>query len=63
MVHDIVSFSSLSASLVALCGMDVLDRFPGRWVFFDRDFTELHGDWRGWQGMRAGLWCSRKIRR
>ena len=33
--------------------MDVFDRLPGRWVFFDRDFTELHGDWREWQGMRA----------
>jgi hypothetical protein len=22
-------------------------------VFFDRDFTELYGDWREWQGMRA----------
>jgi hypothetical protein len=33
--------------------MDVLDRLPGRWVFFDRDFTELYGDWREWQGMRA----------
>jgi hypothetical protein len=31
----------------------VLDRIPGRWVFFDRDFTELYGDWREWQGMRA----------
>ena len=33
--------------------MDVLDRLPGRYVFFDRDFTELYGDWREWQGMRA----------
>jgi hypothetical protein len=31
----------------------VLDRLPGRWVFFDRNFTELYGDWREWQGMRA----------
>jgi len=33
--------------------MDVLERLAGRWVFFDRDFTELYGDWREWQGMRA----------
>jgi len=26
--------------------MDVLDRLPGRWVFFDRDFSELYGEWR-----------------
>jgi hypothetical protein len=43
----------LAASLVDLCGMDVLERLPGRWVLFDRDFTELYGDWREWQGMRA----------
>jgi hypothetical protein len=34
--------------------MDVLDRLPVSWVFFVRDFTELYGDWREWQGMRAG---------
>ncbi len=31
----------------------MLDQIPGRWVFFDRDFTELYGDWRECQGMRA----------
>ena len=35
--------------------MDVLDRLPGRWVIFDRDFTELYGHWRGWQGMRVAV--------
>jgi hypothetical protein len=33
--------------------MDKLDRLPGRWVFFERDFTELYGDWREWRGMQA----------
>jgi hypothetical protein len=28
------------AILVDLCGMDTLERLPGRWVFFERDFTE-----------------------
>ena len=49
----LLSDTRVAASLVDLCGMDVLDRLPGRWVFFDRDFTELYGDWREWQGMRA----------
>ena len=39
--------------MVDLCGTDVLDRLPGPWVFLDRDFTELYGDWREWRGMRA----------
>ena len=49
----LLSDTRVAASLVDLCGMDVLDRLPGRWVFYDRDFTELYGDWREWQGMRA----------
>ena len=49
----LLSDTRVAASLVDLCGTDVLDRLPGRWVFFDRDFTELYGDWREWQGMRA----------
>jgi hypothetical protein len=49
----LLSDTRVAASLVDLCGMDVLDRLHGRWVFFDRDFTELYGDWREWQGMRA----------
>ena len=49
----LMSDTRVAASLVDLCGMDVLDRLPGRWVFFDRDFTELYGDWREWHGMRA----------
>jgi hypothetical protein len=49
----LLSDTRVAASLVDLCGMDVLDRLPGRWAFFDRDFTELYGDWREWQGMRA----------
>ena len=49
----LMSDTRVAASLVDLCGMDVLDRLPGRWVFFDRDFTELYGDWREWRGMRA----------
>ena len=49
----LLSDTRVAASLVDLCGTDVLDRLPGRWVFFDRDFTELYGDWREWNGMRA----------
>ncbi len=49
----LMSDTRVAASLVDLCGMDVLDRLPGRWVFFDRDFTELYGDWREWCGMKA----------
>ena len=49
----LLSDTRVAASLVDLCGMDVLDRLPGRWVFFDRDFTELYGDWREWHGMKA----------
>ena len=49
----LLSDTRVAASLVDLCGTDVLDRLPGRWVFFDRDFTELYGDWREWGGMKA----------
>jgi hypothetical protein len=49
----LLSDTRVAASLVDLCGMDVLDRLPGRWVFFDRDFTELYGDWHEWRGIRA----------
>ena len=49
----LMSDTRVAASLVDLCGMDVLARLPGRWVFFDRDFTELYGDWRKWRGMKA----------
>ena len=49
----LISDTRVAASLVDLCGMDVLDRMPGRWVIFDRDFTELMGDWRKWRGLKA----------
>ena len=49
----LLSDTRVAASLVDLCGVDVLERLPGRWVFFDRDFTELYGEWREWHGMRA----------
>jgi hypothetical protein len=32
---------------------EVLDRLPGRYVVFERDFTELYGDWREWGGMQV----------
>ena len=48
----LLSDTRIAASIVDLCGTAVLDRLPGRWVFFDRDFTEPYGDWREWQGMR-----------
>ncbi len=53
MPDGLLSDTRVAASLVDLCGMDTLDRLPGRWVFFDRDFTELYGDWREWRGMQA----------
>jgi hypothetical protein len=49
----LLSDTRVAASLVDLCGMDELDRLPGRWVFFDRDFTELYGDWHKWKGMKV----------
>jgi hypothetical protein len=49
----LLSDTCVAASLVDLCGMDVLERLPGRWVFFDRNFTELYGDWQLWDGMRV----------
>jgi hypothetical protein len=48
-----LSDTRLVAILASLCGMDMLERLPGRWVFFDRDFTELYGDWRTWRGMKV----------
>jgi hypothetical protein len=53
MPDELLSDTRVAASLVDLCGVDVLDRLPGRWVFFDRDFTELYGDWREWDGIRV----------
>ena len=53
MPDGLLSDTRVAASLVDLCGTDALDRLPGRWVFFDRDFTELYGDWREWRGMKA----------
>jgi len=50
--YGLLSDTRIAASMVDLCGTAVLDCFPGRWVFFDRDFTEPYGDWRKWQGMR-----------
>ncbi|MFY7818845.1 MAG: hypothetical protein ACOVRB_10830, partial [Akkermansiaceae bacterium] len=49
----LLSDTRVAASLVDLCGIDTLDRLPGRWVFFERDFTELFGDWRNWRGMKV----------
>ncbi|MCF7734284.1 MAG: hypothetical protein K9N23_21555 [Akkermansiaceae bacterium] len=49
----LLSDTRVAASLVDLCGSEVLERLPGRWVFFERDFTELFGDWQRWDGMRV----------
>ena len=49
----LLSDTRVAASLVDLCGTDALERLPGRWVFFERDFTELFGDWQRWRGMRV----------
>ena len=48
-----LSDTRVAASLVDLCGTDALDRLPGRWVFFEKDFTETFGGWRRWGGMTA----------
>jgi len=48
-----LSDTRVAASLVDLCGVDVLDRMPGRYVFYERDFTEVFGDWFHWKGMRV----------
>jgi len=53
MPEGLLSDTRVAAALVDLCGMDTLDRLPGRWVFFERDFTELFGDWRKWRGMQV----------
>ncbi len=42
-----------AAMLADRFGPDVLGRLPGRWVFFERGFTELYGDWHPWRGMQA----------
>ena len=49
----LLSDTRVAASVVDLCGMDVLNRLPGRWVFYERDFTELFGDWQNWRGMKV----------
>ncbi len=48
-----MSDTRVAALLVNRFGPEVLGRLPGRWVFFERDFTLLHGEWRKWRGMRA----------
>jgi hypothetical protein len=53
MPDGLLSDTRVAASLVDLCGMDSLHKLPGRYVFFDRDFTELFGDWRHFRGMMA----------
>ena len=48
-----LSDTRVAASFVDLCGVETLERLPGRWVFFERDFTELFGDWQQWGGMQV----------
>ena len=52
-VGGVLSDTRIAASLVDLAGSEVLERLPGRWVFFERDFTELFGDWQKWRGMKV----------
>ena len=49
----LLSDSRVAASLIDLCGTNVLDRLPGRYVLFERDFTQLYGHWQEWGGMRV----------
>ena len=51
--EGLLSDSRVAASLVDLCGIEVLERLPGRYVFFDRDFTDLFGDWQRWGRMKV----------
>ena len=48
-----LSDSRIAACLVDCCGVDALDRLPGRYVFFERDFTLLFGSWERWRGMQV----------
>lgn len=48
-----LSDTRVAARLVDLCGVEALDRLPGRWVFLERGFTEMYGPWHRWGGMRA----------
>jgi hypothetical protein len=48
-----LSDTRVAASFVDLCGVETLERLPGHWVFFERDFTEL---WRcGWGEIHSFL--------
>ena len=49
----LVSDSRVAASLVDHLGPQVLNRLPGKYALFDRDGTELFGDWREWGGMKV----------
>ncbi len=48
-----LSDSRVAAILAERFGPEVLDRLPGRYVFFERDFTLLYGEWHPWAGMQA----------
>lgn len=48
-----LSDSRIAACLVDCCGVDALDRLPGRYVFFERDFTLLFGRWERFHGMQV----------
>jgi hypothetical protein len=49
----ILSDTRVAATLVDLCGTEVLDRLPGRWVFFERGFTQICGQWDEFEGMQV----------
>ena len=52
-----LSDTRVAARLADLCGTGALGRLPGRWVFFERGFTETYGGWRRWRGMTASNLC------
>ena len=52
-----LSDTRVAARLADLCGPEALARLPGRWVFFERGFTETYGGWRRWRGMTASNLC------
>ena len=48
-----LSDTRVAAALVDCCGVETLNRMPGRYVFFERDFTLRFGGWFRHRGMLA----------
>ena len=48
-----ISDTRVAAALVDCCGVETLEQMPGRYVFFERDFTLRFGGWFRHRGMMA----------